>query len=94
MDHLGNLGKEALTIVAIPLSTNNLPGLVSNLASNAINTFERKISGQRAVKAGKELTLFISNEDMNVFIKIIKSLEDLGLLIDGVIDFRIEYVLL
>ena len=94
MDHLGNLGKEALTIVAIPLGTNNLPGLVSNLASNAINTFERKISGQRAVKARKELTLFISNGDMNVFIKIIKSLEDLGLLIDGVIDFRIKYVLL
>ena len=65
MDHLGNLGKEALTIVAIPLGTNNLPGLVSNLASNAINTFERKISGQRAVKAGKELTLFISNEELN-----------------------------
>ena len=87
MGHLGNLGKKALRIVAIPLG-------ISNLASNAINTFERKISGQRAVKAGKELTLFISNEDMNVFIKIIKSLEDLGLLIDGVIDFRIEYVLL
>ena len=94
MGHLGNLGKKALRIVAIPLGINNLPGLVSNLASNAINTFERKISGQRAVKAGKELTLFISNEDMNVFIKIIKSLEDLGLLIDGVIDFRIKYVLL
>ena len=30
-----------------------------------------KVSGKRAVRAGKRFTLFISNEDMNV-IKIIK----------------------
>ena len=59
------------------------PGLVSNLASNAINKFERKISGKRAVPAGKGFTLFILNEDMNDIIEIIKSLEDLGVLIDG-----------
>ena len=54
-----------------------MPGLVSNLASNAINKFERKISR-------KGFTSFISKEDMNGIIKIIKSLEDWGVLIDGV----------
>ena len=60
--------------------------LVSNLTSNAINKFERKISGKGGVRAGKGFTLFISNEDMNDIIKIIKSLEDLGVLIDGVTE--------
>ena len=41
---LGNLAKKALTNVAIPLARDNLPELVSNLVSNAINKFERKIS--------------------------------------------------
>ena len=36
------------------------------------------------MRAGKWFTLFISNEDMNDIIKVIKSLEDLGILIDGV----------
>ena len=39
---LGNLGKKALTNIAIPLARDNLPGLVSNLTSNTINKFERK----------------------------------------------------
>ena len=47
---------------------------------------ERKISGKGAVRAGKGFTLFISNEDMNDIIKIIKSLKDSGLLIDGVTE--------
>ena len=38
---LGNLGKKALTNKAIPLAKDNLPGLVSNLASNAINLKEK-----------------------------------------------------
>ena len=33
---LGNLGKKALTNVAIPLARDNLSRLVSNLASNVI----------------------------------------------------------
>ena len=53
----------------------NLPGLVSNSASNAINKSEQKISGKGALKAGKGFTLFISNEDVNDIIKIINSLE-------------------
>ena len=38
------------------------------------------------MRAGKEFTLFISNEDMNGIIKIIKLLEDSGVLIDGVTE--------
>ena len=37
-------------------------------------------------RAGKRFTLFISNEDMNDIIKIIKSLEDSGVLTDGVTE--------
>ena len=66
---LGNLGKKVIANLEIPLARDNLPGLVSNLASNAINKFERKISGKRAARAGIGFTLFISNEDMNDIIK-------------------------
>ena len=59
---------------------------VSNLASNAINEFERKISGKGAAKAEKGFNSFISNEDMNYIIKIIKSLEDSDVLIDGITE--------
>ena len=37
---LGNLGKKLITDLAIPLARKNLPGLVSNLVSNAINRSE------------------------------------------------------
>ena len=62
---LCNLGKKALIYITLPLARDNLPGLVNNLTSNAINKFERKISGKGAARAGKRFTLFISNEDMN-----------------------------
>ena len=39
---LANLRTKVITDLAIPLARKNLPGLVSNLASNAINKFERK----------------------------------------------------
>ena len=70
------LGQKAVTNIAISLARDNLPGLISNLASNKINRFERKIKGKGAVRAGKGFPLFLSNEDMNDIIKIIKSLED------------------
>ena len=38
------------------------------------------------MRAGKGFTLFILNKDMNHVIKIIKSLEDWGVLIDGVTE--------
>ena len=76
---LGNLGKKALTNIAILSARDNVPGLVSNLTiSNAINKFERRIIGEGPVKARKGFPLSISDEDLNDIIKIIKSLEDSG----------------
>ena len=80
---LGNLGKKALTNIAISFARDNLTGLLSNITFNVIQKFKRKISGKGSVRPGKGFTLFISNEDMNTF-KIIKSLEDSSALIDGV----------
>ena len=39
---------------------------------NGRNKFERKISGKGTVREGKRFILFISNEDVNDIIKIIK----------------------
>ena len=83
---LSNLGKKTLINIPIPLTRDNLPGGESNLSSNAINQFKRKISGKGAVRAGKRFTLFILNEDIDDIIKIIKSLEDSGASIDGVTE--------
>ena len=83
---LANLGKKALINAAIPLAKDILLGLVSNLASNARNKIERKLSGKVTVRAGKGFSLFISNEDMNGIIKIIKPLEYSNLLIDGITE--------
>ena len=59
-----------------------MPVLIHNLTSSAIKS-DSKINTKGAVRAGKGFTLFISNEDINDIIKIIKSLEDSGVLIDG-----------
>ena len=83
---LGNLGKKAITNIAISLARDNLPGLVSNLALNATNKFGKEICRKGAVRAGKGFTLFILNGDVNDIIRIIKSLEDLGVLNDGVTE--------
>ena len=69
-------GKKALINVAVPLTRENFPGLVSNLTS----------SEEGAVRWGKGFTLLISNEDMNGNIKIIKSLEDSAVLSNGIIE--------
>ena len=67
-----------------------MPGLVNNIASNAalnvINTFERRIRGKGAKRAGKEFTLVISNEDIGNNIEIKMSLEDSNVLMDGVTE--------
>ena len=52
---LGNLENEAQTNIAIPLARENLPGLASNLTSNAMNKFERKIRGKGPVEPEKDL---------------------------------------
>ena len=78
--------KKALTNVFIPLARDYLPGLVSNLTSNAINKSERKISGKEAVRTGKRLTSIYFEWRYENIIKTINSLEDLGVLIDGIIE--------
>ena len=83
---LGNLGKKALTNIAISLARENLTGLASNLTASAINKFDRKMTEKGAARAEKGFTLLISNENMNNVIKIIKSLEASGVLIDGVTE--------
>ena len=83
---LGNLGKKSLRNIYFPLARENLPGVVSNLTSNVTNKFEREIRGKGAVRAGKGFILFNSNEAINNIIKIIKSLQDSNVLIDGVTE--------
>ena len=79
--------------MVVPLARDNLPGLASHLASNARNEFERKVSGKRAVRARKGFTLFLLNGNMNDIIKIIKSLEDMDVLIECItktVKYEIE----
>ena len=66
-------GKKALTNFDISVARD---GLVTYLASNAINQFGRKTIRKIAVRAGKGFTSFILNQGMNDIIKIIKSLEN------------------
>ena len=47
---------------------------------------KKQISGKVASRAGKGFTLFISAENVNDIIRIIKSLEDSGIFIDGVTE--------
>ena len=47
---LANLGRKALTNVAIPVARDNLHGLVTNLTLSTINKSDRKISRKAAVK--------------------------------------------
>ena len=85
---LGKLGKQVITDLFIPFAKNSLPGLVSNIASgvasNTINKFERRTTLKGVVRAGKVLTLFILNEDMDCTINIVKLLDNSVVLINGV----------
>ena len=67
--------EKTLINVVIPLARDNLP-----------DKFDRNISGKEAVREGKGWTLFISNESKNDIIKIIKSFEDSGALIDRITE--------
>ena len=55
---LGSSRKKVKSDLAIPYTRVNFSWLISNLASNAINKFERKISGQRVITAGKGFNFF------------------------------------
>ena len=79
---LGNLlGKLAgpLMKVAVPLAENVLPPLGISAATSAIDgSIKKKMLGSGTT------TLIISNDEMNDILKIVKSLENSGLLLKGV----------
>ena len=58
------------------------PKLANKATSSVLDKFE-KITRKGAVKAGRRLTLFISDENMDDIIKIVELLEKSGLLING-----------
>ena len=55
---LRNLGKQVIADLAIPLARDNLPGLVINSASNAINKFEKKIVQEKLSERKKDLLFY------------------------------------
>ena len=87
---LNELGKKIETNLSLCFARDKLPRLVNNItsnaASNAINKFERKISGKEAVRAGKGFTLSSSNEDIDDIITIIKLLEASEVLTEGITE--------
>ena len=78
-----DLGKKALLDIPVPLAKNVFPKLATKTTLSILDKFERKVSGKGAVRAGKRFTLFISNENMYDISKIVESLENSSLLIDG-----------
>ena len=56
--------------------------LATIATSPILDKAERKISGRRAVRAGKGFNLFISKQNMDDIIKMIRSLENSSLLVD------------
>ena len=65
---LANLGKKVLLDLAVSLATDVFPKLATEVNSSVLD------SGKGVVRAGKEFTLFTSNEDMNDIMKIAESL--------------------
>ena len=83
---MGNLSKKALMNFAVPVATNVLPKLGKATSYVLAKLKKIIISKQGAVRAGKGLTFFVSNEIMDDIIEIVKSLEDPSLLIGGASD--------
>ena len=70
--------------VALPLAKNVLAPLGLTAAMSAIDrSMQKKIHGSGAIK-GAGVKLIIEQEDMNDIIKIIKALENSGILLKGV----------
>ena len=72
---MSNLGKKASVNLCAPLAKDVLPKLAIKATSSILDKFERKVSRQEA---------FYSNQFiMGDIIKIVMSLEDSSLLLDG-----------
>ena len=70
--------------VALPLAKNVLASLGLTAAMSAVDgSIQKKIHGSGATKGGG-VKLIIEQEDMNDIIKIIKALENSGILLKGV----------
>ena len=79
---LGPLLKTGLPLIITPLAKSVLIPLELTAAASAADAgIHKKILG-----SGGHTTLIISNKDMEDLIKIVKSLEDSGLLLKGVIE--------
>ena len=83
---LGNSGKK----VAVSFTRDNWPGLVSNITWHAINKFERKINKWKKNCENRK-GIYYSHFQwrygwLDGIIKIIKLLEDFGVLIDGITE--------
>ena len=92
-DMLGSfssVGKKVIADLPICLSKSSFLGLVNRIASNAtwnvIGKLGREINGIGSIKGGERFTLFISNENMNDIIKVIKWLEDLNVLSNSITE--------
>ena len=87
---LGNLlGKLAgpLMKVAMPLAKNVLAPLLISAAMSAIDgSIKKKMFGSGVTKGARITTLIVSNDEMDDILKIVKSLENSGLLLKGVSD--------
>ena len=60
--------------------------MISNLTTNPINKFKRKIGGNGAARAGKGFASFNSNKNMNDIIEIVNPLDDSGVFIDEITE--------
>ena len=80
---IGKLGKKALLGFAIFLTKNVLLKLANKVTLSLLDKVKSTIKEQGVVRGGRRFTLFISNEDIDDFIKIVSSLEDSDLLFDS-----------
>ena len=74
----------------VPAAKSILPQLATKTTSSVIDNLERKIrvsrAGETTVIAGKRMNLFILKEDIDNIIRITKSIENSGSLIDEVTE--------
>ena len=69
----------------MPLAKNVLAPLGLTAAMSAIDeSIKKKMLGSEATKGAGTTTLIVSNDEMNNIIKIVKSLENSGVLLKGV----------
>ena len=71
-------------IVSAPLAKNNLARFTTIAAASTVDGAYKKMRTRGAIRAGKDITLAISNEYIDDIISIIKLLDNSDVLVDGV----------